>query len=169
MGKMRPHRRGEWPRYASLEENGNIAEEVMTESVGAISLRTYERDGLTLGYSVVGDGPPILFIHGATATGEFEWGRLATRLASDYRCVLPDLRGHGRSEFRGSDDMGEAIRADLRHLLKQLGLDQPAHCGLFLRRGDLAHARAVSAWHRAISGAGQPGHRPPQRLPGSAP
>jgi pimeloyl-ACP methyl ester carboxylesterase len=122
---MRPHWRGEWPRYASLEENCNIAEEVMTESVDAISLRTYQRDGLTLGYSVMGDGPPILFIHGATATGEFEWGRLAARLASDYQCVLPDLRGHGRSEFRGSGDMGEAIRADLRHLVEHLGLDQP--------------------------------------------
>jgi pimeloyl-ACP methyl ester carboxylesterase len=113
-------------RYGSLKEHGNVAEEVMTESVGAISLHTYERDGLSLGYSVVGDGQPILFVHGATATGEFEWGRLATRLASDYQCVLPDLRGHGRSQFRGSNDMGgEAIRADLRHLVDHLGLDRP--------------------------------------------
>ncbi len=70
--------------------------EVMTDLVGGSRLRTYERDGLTLGYSVVGDGQPILFVHGATATGEFEWGRLAASLAADYQCVLPDLRGHGR-------------------------------------------------------------------------
>ena len=99
--------------------------EVMTDLAGGSRPRTYERDGLTLGYSVVGDGQPILFVHGATATGEFEWGRLAARLASDYRCVLPDLRGHGRSEFRGSGDMGQAICADLRHLIEHLGLDRP--------------------------------------------
>src|SRR5579875_366114 len=99
--------------------------EVMTDLMSGSRLRTYERDGLTLGYSAVGDGQPVLFVHGATATGEFEWGALAARLASDYRCVLPDLRGHGRSEFRGSDDMGQAICADLRHLIDHLGLDQP--------------------------------------------
>jgi 3-oxoadipate enol-lactonase len=99
--------------------------EVMTDLVGGSRPRTYERDGLTLGYSVVGDGQPILFVHGATATGEFEWGPLATRLASDYQCVLPDLRGHGRSEFRGSSDMGQAICVDLRRLIEHLGLDQP--------------------------------------------
>jgi pimeloyl-ACP methyl ester carboxylesterase len=99
--------------------------EVMTDLVGGSRPRTYERDGLTLGYSVVGDGQPILFVHGATATGEFEWGPLAARLASDYQCVLPDLRGHGRSEFRGSSDMGQAICVDLRRLIEHLGLDQP--------------------------------------------
>src|ERR1700738_2597220 len=101
------------------------AKEVMTDLVGESRPRTYERDGLTLGYSVVGDGQPILFVHGATATGEFEWGPLAARLASDYRCILPDLRGHGRSEFSGSGDMGQAICADLRHLIEHSGLDQP--------------------------------------------
>jgi pimeloyl-ACP methyl ester carboxylesterase len=99
--------------------------EVMTDLMSGTRPRTYQRDGLTLGYSAVGDGQPILFVHGATATGEFEWGALAASLASDYRCVLPDLRGHGRSEFRGSDDMGQAICADLRHLIDHLGLDQP--------------------------------------------
>jgi len=101
------------------------AKEVMTDLVGESRLRTYERDGLTLGYSVVGDGQPIMFVHGATATGEFEWGLLAAKLASDYRCVLPDLRGHGRSEFRTSVDMGQAICADLRYLIEHLGLDHP--------------------------------------------
>ena len=99
--------------------------EVMTDLAGGSRPRTYERDGLTLGYSVVGDGQPILFVHGATATGEFEWGRLAARLASEYQCILPDLRGHGRSEFRESADMGQAICADLRHLIEHLSLHQP--------------------------------------------
>jgi pimeloyl-ACP methyl ester carboxylesterase len=112
-------------RTRRQKENGNVAEEVMTESVSAISPRSYVRDGLTLGYSVVGDGEPIVFVHGATATGEFEWGRLATRLSSGYRCVLPDLRGHGRSAFRRSDDMGQTICADLFYLIKYLGLDRP--------------------------------------------
>jgi pimeloyl-ACP methyl ester carboxylesterase len=101
------------------------ANEALTDLVGASHHRAYERDGLTLGYSLVGEGQPILFVHGATATGEFEWGPIAARLASDYQCVLPDLRGHGRSAFRESNDLGQAICADLRHLVAHLGLRQP--------------------------------------------
>jgi pimeloyl-ACP methyl ester carboxylesterase len=110
-----------WPQ----KENDVGVKELMTDLVGGSRSHTYEHDGLTLGYSVVGDGQPILFVHGATATGEFEWGRLAARLASEYQSVLPDLRGHGRSEFRESVDMGQAICADLRHLIEHLGLDHP--------------------------------------------
>src|ERR1700723_2343625 len=97
--------------------------ELMTDLVGGNRSHTYERDGLTLGYSVVGGGQPILFVHGATATGEFEWGRLAAGLEADYQCVLPDLRGHGRSELGESVDVGQAICADLRYLIEHLGLD----------------------------------------------
>jgi 3-oxoadipate enol-lactonase len=99
--------------------------EVMTEQAGGSSSCTYERDGLTLGYSVMGDGHPIVFVHGATATGEFEWGGLAAGLSPVYRCILPDLRGHGRSGFRGSDNTGEAICADLLHLIDHLKLGRP--------------------------------------------
>jgi 3-oxoadipate enol-lactonase len=96
----------------------------MTPQLGKTGPRTYVRDGLALAYSVVGEGAPVLFVHGATATGEFEWRRLARRL-SGYRCVLPDLRGHGRSEFPGAGMTGEEICADLRHLIGQQDLDRP--------------------------------------------
>jgi pimeloyl-ACP methyl ester carboxylesterase len=99
--------------------------EVMSDLAGASRPCTYERDGLTLGYSVVGAGEPVVFVHGATATGQFEWGRLAAGLATDYQCVLPDLRGHGRSEFRASAQTVEAICADLRHLVEHLSLGRP--------------------------------------------
>jgi pimeloyl-ACP methyl ester carboxylesterase len=98
----------------------------MTEQAGAASSLTYEHDGLTLAYCVVGSGPqPILFVHGATATGEFEWADLAAALGSGYRCILPDLRGHGRSEFASSAYTGEAVCADLRHLIDHLELGRP--------------------------------------------
>ncbi|MDT5297545.1 MAG: hypothetical protein QOG79_787, partial [Mycobacterium sp.] len=98
----------------------------MIEQPGSARAFTYEHDGLTLAYSVVGDGPqPILFVHGATATGEFEWADLATGLGAGYRCVLPDLRGHGRSEFRATATTGDAVRADLRHLIDHLDMGRP--------------------------------------------
>src|SRR5258708_6393053 len=98
----------------------------MTEQLGMPGAFTYQHDGLTLAYAVVGDGPqPILFVHGATATGEFEWAGLAAALGPGYRCILPDLRGHGRSEFRPTATTGDVVRADLRYLIEYLDLGRP--------------------------------------------
>jgi 3-oxoadipate enol-lactonase len=88
-------------------------------------MSTYERGGLVLAYSVVGTGSPVLFVHGATGTGEFEWGRLAGSLASRHRCVLPDLCGHGRSDHRVSGFSGQEVGADLHGLVDHLELDRP--------------------------------------------
>jgi pimeloyl-ACP methyl ester carboxylesterase len=85
----------------------------------------YEHDGLRLAYSVVGAGPPVLFLHGATGTGAFDWGRIAAELSARYRCVLPDLRGHGDSDFRPQAAGGEAMVADLLALIGHLGLARP--------------------------------------------
>src|ERR1700719_5080025 len=104
----------------------------MVEQPGLARAFTYEHDGLTLAYSVVGDGPqPILFVHGAPATGEFEWADLAAGLGPGYRCILPDLRGHGRSEFRPTATTGDAIRADLCYLIDQADMGRPPIVGFF--------------------------------------
>jgi pimeloyl-ACP methyl ester carboxylesterase len=86
---------------------------------------TYRHNGLALAYTVMGEGPPVVFVHGATGTGTYDWGDLAARLSFACRCVLPDLRGHGRSEFRRSGYSGKAIRSDLRKLISHLGLGRP--------------------------------------------
>jgi pimeloyl-ACP methyl ester carboxylesterase len=89
----------------------------------------YEHDGLRLAYSVAGEGPPVLFVHGATGTGAYDWSRIAAGLSGGYRCVLPDLRGHGQSDFSPRAPGGEAIAADLRALICHLGLGRPHIAG----------------------------------------
>jgi pimeloyl-ACP methyl ester carboxylesterase len=46
----------------------------------------------------VGDGPPVVLLHPFPANHEF-WLPLAEALASRYRLIMPDLRGHGDSEI----------------------------------------------------------------------
>lgn len=43
-----------------------------------------------------GDGEPVLFIHGFPLTGEM-WRETEERLSDRWRCIVPDLRGHGQS------------------------------------------------------------------------
>src|SRR5215813_14050536 len=53
-------------------------------------------DGQTLFYESLGDGPPLLLIHGWMQVGR-RLIDLAQELARDYRVILPDLPGYGRS------------------------------------------------------------------------
>src|SRR5580704_3817045 len=47
-------------------------------------------------YRVLGDGPPVVLLHPFPADYEF-WLPVAQALATRYRVILPDLRGHGES------------------------------------------------------------------------
>jgi pimeloyl-ACP methyl ester carboxylesterase len=88
-------------------------------------LLSYERDGLRLAYHEIGEGAPLLFVHGATGTGKFDWGELAAALSPQYRCIVPDLRGHGQSGFREPGYERAAIIADLLTLVHYLDADRP--------------------------------------------
>ena len=48
-------------------------------------------------YGVLGEGPPVILLHPFPVNHEF-WLPVANALATRYRLILPDLRGHGDSE-----------------------------------------------------------------------
>ena len=57
------------------------------------------RDGLELAYRELGEGRPLVLVHGFTADGT-QWlhhGHAAEIAEQGYRVILPDLRGHGES------------------------------------------------------------------------
>ena len=43
-----------------------------------------------ISYRDVGDGPPIVFVHGLLVNGNL-WRKVTPGLGSDYRCIVPDL------------------------------------------------------------------------------
>lgn len=58
----------------------------------AFAEAAYERvtlDGTTIGYRDLGQGPPIVFVHGLL-TGGTLWRHVAADLSASYRCVVPD-------------------------------------------------------------------------------
>jgi haloalkane dehalogenase len=58
--------------------------------------RTY--DGLRLAHLDVGDGAPVLFVHGEP-TWSFLWRKVIPPVRDGgYRCIAPDLPGFGRSD-----------------------------------------------------------------------
>lgn len=79
-------------------------------------------------YGVVGDGEPILFIHGFPLSG-LMWQPTVERIAG-WRCIVPDLRGHGQSEPSEQASI-EDFTDDLVGLLDASGEERPVVvCGL---------------------------------------
>jgi len=57
-------------------------------------------DGNTLHYVSVGDGPPVVLVHGLGGSANV-WHGVIGALQQHHHCVAVDLRGHGRSQGRG--------------------------------------------------------------------
>jgi len=53
-------------------------------------------NGTTLAYDVVGDGPPLLLIHGSWGERQ-TWGFVLPGLGESFRVISYDRRGHGES------------------------------------------------------------------------
>jgi pimeloyl-ACP methyl ester carboxylesterase len=67
--------------------------------------------------------PPLLLLHGWPQHW-WMWRRVAPELASGFRCVMPDLRGHGWSDAPASGYDKEQLSLDVRALTDTLGLDR---------------------------------------------
>ena len=63
-------------------------------------------------YWTLGDGPPVVLLHPFPVHHEF-WLPIAEAIASRYRLILPDLRGHGESEVGEGPATMEKHAADI--------------------------------------------------------
>ena len=85
-------------------------------------------DGTELYYRDVGDGHPIVLIHGNPMSGRL-WERQTSLLADRYRLVAPDLRGHGRSNAPIGEYSVPVFAEDLRVLFEALDLNDATLVG----------------------------------------
>jgi haloalkane dehalogenase len=83
-------------------------------------------DGVTMAYVEVGDGDPIVFLHG-NPTSSFLWRRVIPELTELGRCIAPDLVGMGDSGPLPDPGPGSyrfvEHRRYLDGLLERLGVD----------------------------------------------
>ncbi|MHA2030843.1 MAG: alpha/beta fold hydrolase [Candidatus Kariarchaeaceae archaeon] len=82
-------------------------------------------NGMKMYYFETGIGHPTILIHGGAGTGEMNWANLIRLLENDYRLIVPDSRGHGRSD-NPLRKLGYKIMAeDYIQLIRDLGLQKP--------------------------------------------
>lgn len=88
-------------------------------------------DGARLVYREIGEGRPLVLLHGFVSTGYVNWvkyGHARLLAEAGYRVIAPDLRGHGASD-RSHDPAAypsDVLTDDGFALLEHLGLDPAA-------------------------------------------
>jgi pimeloyl-ACP methyl ester carboxylesterase len=86
--------------------------------------------------------PPLVFLHGGCLTAH-TWDLVCLALRGEHRCLAPDARGHGDSEWSPAVEYDvETLAGDLERLVEHLGLDRPVLVGQSLGgMTSLAYAR----------------------------
>lgn len=90
--------------------------------------------GQPMTYRMLGDGPPLLLLHGITSSSE-TWTPVLDGLAERHTVIAPDLIGHGASAKPRADYSLGAFASGMRDLLVELGHERASVVGHSLGGG----------------------------------
>lgn len=95
----------------------------MTASQPTLDGERVALNGIELYFRTCGDGPVLLLLHGFFHTGDL-WSPFVSALAKEYRLLIPDLRGHGRSTNPSERFTHRQAARDMYALLDRLGIER---------------------------------------------
>lgn len=78
----------------------------------ALSSKYVEVEGANMHYTEIGEGKPILFLHGIP-TSSYLWRKVMPHVANLGRCIAPDLIGFGKSD---KPDINFTISDHIRYI-----------------------------------------------------
>jgi 3-oxoadipate enol-lactonase len=79
-------------------------------------------------YEVLGSGPSLVLLHPFPAHHGI-WMPAAQLLSTRFRCIVPDLRGHGRSEIGNFPATMQKHAEDLDRLCREENIDRAVFAG----------------------------------------
>ncbi len=87
------------------------------------------KNGLTIHYQQVGEGPDLVMVHGLTGNLAVWHLQIVPELSEHYRVLTYDLRGHGHSDTPASGYSLDSMAEDLLELLDALEIERPLIAG----------------------------------------
>lgn len=91
---------------------------------------TAQTDDIETYYEASGNGPPIVFIHGALSDHSAAAQQLET-FSDTYTAITYDLRGHGKTTNPQHAPYSiDLLAEDLRAFITEMGLERPVLCGI---------------------------------------
>src|SRR6218665_2637558 len=108
---------------------------------------------ITVSYTELGEGPPLLLLHGGLTTADMSWASRYDQLAEHFHVYAPDTRGHGLTD-NASGRLGyDQFADDAVAFCQALGIENPLVLGysdggqagieLGLRHAGFARAMAI--------------------------
>lgn len=93
-------------------------------------------NGIDIAYTEVGDGPPLVLLHGALASTGPAWADSAVAfvdhmhtLGKHFRVIAPDTRGSGATVHPGGPATFDVLADDVAALIEALDLGHPMIAG----------------------------------------
>jgi pimeloyl-ACP methyl ester carboxylesterase len=124
---------------------------VTSSNVSAVQF--FDSDGVNLAYSIDGEGPPVILIHGFLLDADFNWRTRGTTdvLARDFRVISLDVRGHGKSG-KPHDDLAYGVQLveDVIRLMDHLEIER-AHVVGYSMGGEITVKLATLHPDRLLS------------------
>ncbi len=106
-------------------------------------------DGTSINFETFGDrfNPPLLLLPGLMGSISTQWRKFIRPLTTDYRVLLMDLRGHGRSNNSQINLMPNRMAQDIAGLLDHLEITE-LHVAGYSLGGYLGLLLALNQPHR---------------------
>jgi pimeloyl-ACP methyl ester carboxylesterase len=91
--------------------------------------QTEQINGIEMYYETCGEGEPLLLLHGFSGAGS-NWEPFLSVLVKEYRLIIPDMRGHGRTTNPTMKFTFRQCALDVFALLDRLGIERFKAIGL---------------------------------------
>lgn len=92
----------------------------------------FDNEGIKIYYEIEGEGPPVMMIHGFASHLEDNWKQTnwIKALKDNYRLILIDCRGHGKSDKPHDDSSyGQKMTDDVVKLMDHLSIEKANFIG----------------------------------------
>jgi pimeloyl-ACP methyl ester carboxylesterase len=106
----------------------------------AVRAHTVSLNGIEMYYETVGEGEPLLLLHGGTQSGRM-FDPFVAPFSGSHRLIIPDLRGHGGSTNPAGEWSTRLFARDILALLDHLKIEKVKAIG--------ASAGAMTLLHMA--------------------
>jgi pimeloyl-ACP methyl ester carboxylesterase len=88
-------------------------------------------NGIELGYQIIGEGKPLVLLHGGFGSVEM-FGPNVELLAANHEVIGVDLQSHGRSPAADRPMRFETMAGDIAELIRTMGLERASIMGFSL-------------------------------------
>ena len=93
-----------------------------------IAENVVEVNGVSLHYAVMGEGRPVVLVHGNGESHDLFDTQIGQLTEAGYRVYAPDSRGHGANELLSEYNYAD-MAEDMYQFVQALGLKKPAFYG----------------------------------------